>query len=787
MPTTVASGSIFAATAVLSMALWAAAGTPARADDALRLRVSDNGRHLVDGNGEPFFWLGDTGWALFSSLDLAEADEYLENRRQKGFNVVQCIIAHWSRRRLLPTPAGHLPWIDGDPATPNPAFFEHVDGVLEIARSKGIVLALLPAWGDFVTEDRVITTANAFAYGRWLGERYRETANIVWVLGGDRPPTGYEDVFRELARGLAEGDGGGHLMTYHPRGGSNSSEFFHEEQWLDFNMIQSGHGIDAANYERVLRDYNLTPVKPTVDGEPRYENIIHGLRREGPRIDDYDARKAAYHAVLSGAMGHTYGANGVFQFYEPGGEEHWQPILDWRAAMDLPGAFDVGVLKRLMEARRWERLAPDPTLVVRGQGTGGHHIAAARSRGGGFAYLYLPRRIAVTVDLGRISGEGVRAAWFNPRTGESTPLGELDNRGHFEFLPPTRPHGPDYVLVLESAAPDTTPPAVARVIAAGDPNRVTVVFTKPVEPADAETAANYAIQPGIRVEAAQVGVDGRSAVLTVSDLTPDTTYTLVVGGIRDLAEEPNLLAPDTTVPFSFTARAPRVVEGLLALYGFTEGGGGVVHDLSGAEEPAHLRIPDATDVEWRATGLSLQRPALLSTAAPPSRIVAACRASNELTVEAWLTPANTTQDGPARIVTLSADTAQRNFTLGQDGPAYEVRLRTTGTSDNGIPAVRTAGGTVSTERVHVVYTRSAEGVATVYLNGAPLLIERIPGDLANWSSDFRLALGNELTADRPWLGEYHLVALYGRALRAEEVALNFAAGPEAPPGGGRAE
>lgn len=168
----------------------------------------------------------------------------------------------------------------------------------------------------------------------------------------------------------------------------------------------------------------------------------------------------------------------------------------------------------------------------------------------------------------------------------------------------------------------------------------------------------------------------------------------------------------------------------------------------------------------------------LQTEGPAQAVIDGCRASNELTIEAWLKPDNTKQSGPARIVSISKDTSNRNITLGQDGDKFDVRLRTTKTSGNGLPSVSTNPGVVQTERTHVVYTRSRDGRAVIYVNGKEVKSQTIDGNLSNWDMSYRLSIANEVSGDRPWLGELSLVAIYSRALKSDEVRSNFDAGPQ---------
>ncbi len=251
----------------------------------------------------------------------------------------------------------------------------------------------------------------------------------------------------------------------------------------------------------------------------------------------------------------------------------------------------------------------------------------------------------------------------------------------------------------------------------------------------------------------------------------------------DSAATPEVMQPEaaeTAVPPEALADSA-AIQGPLALYTFAEGAGNVVRDVSGVGEPLDLLIGEETAVTWLPDGgLLLQAPTILATEQAAAKLNSAIPANNELTLAVWLKPASVDQDGPARIVSLSFDPFYRNLTLGQEFGAYDVRLRSSATSENGVPSLITADNVVTTDLVHLVYTRDASGQATLYQNGEVAAAGQIGGDLAGWDASYRLALGNEFSLDRPWLGEYHRLALYGRALTAAEVAEQFQAGPDAP-------
>ena len=223
--------------------------------------------------------------------------------------------------------------------------------------------------------------------------------------------------------------------------------------------------------------------------------------------------------------------------------------------------------------------------------------------------------------------------------------------------------------------------------------------------------------------------------------------------------------------------SPRVTTGLQVLYSFDAQQGNILHDRANAEPALDLSIDTPSAVQWRDGHLDVTSSARLKTAQPATRLTNVVRQSGELTVEVWLQPANARQKGPARIVSLSAGPSERNFTLGQDGDRYNVRLRTTATSDNGIPSTSTPGKTVTTDGLtHLVYTREQSGTVRIVINGQPVMTDKAEGDLSKWNGDYHLLLANEASGDRPWMGELHLVAIYDRALSIEEIARNYAAG-----------
>jgi len=421
-----------------------------------QLRVSDNRRFLTYADGTPFFYLADTAWELFHRLDRDEAGVYLQDRAAKGFTVIQAVVLAEFEGLTVPNPYGELPLCDADPLRPNDAYFEHVDAVVDMAEALGLTIGMLPTWGDkwnlkWGAGPEIFTPDNARGYGRYVGRRYAEKP-IIWILGGDRPVESdlQRAIIREMADGLREGDGGVHLRSFHPSGGYSSADWWHDEEWLDFNMLQSGHTRNQDNYNRVAADYAREPAKPCMDAEPAYEDHPSAFDLNNGYLDDYDVRKGLYWALFAGACGHTYGCHDIWQMLGAGREPVTFARTPWRKALDLPGAGQVQHARALLEARPFLSRIPDQSLIASDPGSGTHHVRATRASDGSYAFIYLPSCRPVTIDLEQLSGERLVVTWYDPRSGVARRAGGVARAGQQEFVPP--PVWPDCVLVLDDAS-----------------------------------------------------------------------------------------------------------------------------------------------------------------------------------------------------------------------------------------------------------------------------------------------------------------------------------------------
>jgi len=421
--------------------------------------ISDNKRFLLK-DGKPFFWLGDTGWELFHRLSREEADKYLKRRSGQGFTVVQAVVLAEFDGLHTPNANGDTPLINDDPTKPNEKYFQHVDYIIDKAASYNINIGLLPTWGDKVFKNtwgvgpEIFNEQNAAIYAAWIANRYKNKTNIIWILGGDRLPRDEKDVriWRAMGNAIMKATNNKAIISFHPQPNNlGSAEWFHKDDWLAFNMFQTGHCRATAVYDRMQADYTLQPTKPVMDAEPIYEDhpVCFNVKDLGTS-SAYDIRRSAYLDLFAGAFGHTYGCHDMWQFYSTSHEPVNGPHVFWTDAIELPGANQMIFVKNLILSHSMLDRVPDQSLIKENDYVPAERIQA--TRGSDYLFVYSTVGKPFHVIMGKIQGSELQAYWYNPRTGKSTDIGVVNNKDVREFAPPSSGYGQDWVLVLDDAA-----------------------------------------------------------------------------------------------------------------------------------------------------------------------------------------------------------------------------------------------------------------------------------------------------------------------------------------------
>ncbi len=430
------------------------------------LKVSMNHKYLQNGE-KPFFWLADTGWLLFHRFTREEVYAYLRNRKAKGFNVIQAMILHrmpqLNRYNRQPFFGDDITKTDD---TGEYSYWDNVDYAISLAEELGLYIALVPAWGD-ILKNGYLNADTVEPYTRFIAGRYKGRPNIIWIVGGDLLGSlGFNvwDRMGEILREMCPD----HLITFHPVTGTTSSLWFNEKSWLDFNMFQSGHSTYAQvknnnpefisdeqlpyaedNWKYIFHDHGMKPLKPSIDGEPSYENIMKGLKNWGvSHWTAADVRRYSYWSVFAGGFGITYGHNAVMQGYYDGAGPGSFGVMDyWYDAIHHEGSGQIAHLKELVTSFPFTEGTPRQDCLACDEGAQHQRIAVFGSKSFLLAYTCTGRDIAVKANS--LDCEKLDAFWFNPVGGEASFIGSYHSGKELVFTPVERKNGVnDWVLVL---------------------------------------------------------------------------------------------------------------------------------------------------------------------------------------------------------------------------------------------------------------------------------------------------------------------------------------------------
>ncbi len=441
------------------------------------LQVAPGGRHLVDQRGSPFLIKGETAWLALVNLTEAEQEQYLADRSAKGFNLVEVMLTnHDYTSSPSPTPpanrAGEQPFLRaGDFSAPNDAYFDRAAAFVDRAAAHGMAVLIAPDYLGFdggregwweALNARGNTRPVCAAFGRYLGARFKDRKNVLWLAGGDfAPPAGSEGEarHREILDGIraagASQPWAGHWNFDHLGGISTDEARFRDA------MALNGVYQYASPYRYAGRAYDVQPPRPVFLLESTYEH-------EHPGSDTQPVRKGWWWAMLSGGSGVLW-SNAFLWLCETARGTHRvdygdvdHAVSSWAAELESPGTFEMLHFHALFEGLPWHRLVPagtssgGPALVTSGQRSGQGHIAAAVTSAGDLLVAYLPpdgtRSRTFALDLSRMRGAG-RARWYDPSTGGWVPASS-NLRGSagvvFETPGANGAGANDWVLVIEA-------------------------------------------------------------------------------------------------------------------------------------------------------------------------------------------------------------------------------------------------------------------------------------------------------------------------------------------------
>ena len=460
--------------------IWALTGEPSSPGDnsvaeastpSYPVRASSTNRYLVDQNDQPFMIVGDSPHSLIGRMSKSDVGFYMANRRRYGVNTLWVELLCNNKTGCNEdgtTFDGIAPFTTpGDLSTPNPEYFQRVDDMLKIAATHGITLLL-----DAVETDGWLATfkANgpekAEAFGRYLGDRYRDVPNIIWMYGNDFQTWGDpvdDAVVLAVAKGIKSNDPN-HIHTTelnYPTSGS-----LDDARWEPVVELDGAYTY-YPTYAQVLKEYNRDNFKPIFMEEANYE-FEHNSNTDGG--SSANLRHQEYWTMLSGATGQLYGSAYTWRL-PVGWFSDWRlrlsagRLLGWHSNLDTPGVMQLRHMKNLFAPRKWYELVPDQThtAVTGGYGTPAPfgtgsvttdtYATAARTPDGTLMIAYMPSIRTISVDMSKLAGP-TAAHWYDPTNAEyiSVSGSPFPNEGTRQFTPPGNNHDGDgdWLLLLES-------------------------------------------------------------------------------------------------------------------------------------------------------------------------------------------------------------------------------------------------------------------------------------------------------------------------------------------------
>jgi hypothetical protein len=486
------------------------------------LRVDPSGRYLVDANQNPYFIAGDAGWGLIAQLSTQDANLYLQSREDLGFNVtIVRLLEHEFCSNPPRNAYGVLPFTGRPFVTPNEPYFAHADSIINLAASHGITVILAPVYLGYVcgeqgwcAEIQDATLSEMGWWGRYLGNRYKDFPNIIWLIGGDADPTPVKAKLREFVNGVKTYDMN-HLFTAHNQSESYAIDPWPGESWLTLNNVYS-HSTTL--YENAAVAYNVTPTMPFFLIEANYENEHNSTPQE--------LRAQIYDTILTGGCGRVFGNCPIWHF---GAAPGWCSTNDWQGELYETGSAHMMYAQRLFNSRHWHRLVPDlnHSVMTAGYGTPGETDFAPVGCASDSSSIvaYLPTRRSVTINTLRLAQGRVRCWWYKPSTGQPTHIG-VYNSGTWAFTPPSTG---DWLLVIDRDGAGFPPPGSPPVSFAEQTppirNRSGLISTFP-NPVDSLSQIRYRIKVPADVRLGIHDLTGREVAVLVAQQREPGEYTV---------------------------------------------------------------------------------------------------------------------------------------------------------------------------------------------------------------------------------------------------------------------
>lgn len=433
------------------------------------LHTAASGRTFAHADGTPFFWLGDTWWHGVTKR-LAWPGDFqtlTADRAAKGFDVIQLFAAFFPDLAPFDDRAANeagFPWDEGFTRI-NPAYFDMLDLRVDWLVRAGLVPCIFCAQGYAM---EWLGVEQMKQHCRYLAARFAAYP-VVWCMGGEIDAAWYLHPFasdderrafmghlraqwNDVAAYMREIDPFRRPLTAHPCTPRSARDTL-DDDLMTYDMVQTGHSGArdlGQTVQAVVRSYDKTPPKPAINGEVSYEGMHGGSWQDTQRL-------FFWVCVLSGAAGHSYGAQGVWQVNRRGQPFGNSPYgrswghTPWDEAMHLPGSTQMGVGKAILERYRWWEFVPHPEWVAPRWADGDYLRAYAAGIPGRVRVCYAPVGARIREMRELEPGVRYRAAFVSPFDGAECAIGEVTGDENGAWPVPLPPVSHDWVIILETA------------------------------------------------------------------------------------------------------------------------------------------------------------------------------------------------------------------------------------------------------------------------------------------------------------------------------------------------
>jgi hypothetical protein len=393
-------------------------------DPKFPLKISPNGKHIVDSHGSPFLMVADVAWQMLRKLNYTEAVQYMDIRKSQSFNtfLVQLLPALPNQKNYNKV----APFQDNDLSKPNKAYFDYFEKIIIAAKERNLVVGIVvsrKSWNAiFDTQQK----EDWKSYGAYVGKSFAKYSNIIWIVSEEEYQNAFQ--FKAISDGIRSESDGQILASLNTCSPANMNDDSTNRSDLKFiipdSTVTPSEYAALANWQKNSAEAALRPFLIANSEFPK-------------EITDQSVliRNQAYQSILSSAAG----------FCHMSTIKNFNPT--WKANITKDGAEYIHELVKILKGIPWEYMQPDsPELLLDSADKAEIGIVTLSNKR--MAMLYLPDSRPVKLNLSHLNGTQFGAVWYSPRTGRRWAGGDFKSTDEAVVQPPDSQPDWDWILLI---------------------------------------------------------------------------------------------------------------------------------------------------------------------------------------------------------------------------------------------------------------------------------------------------------------------------------------------------